>query len=270
MVLKEIVPDIGKLTPVLFFNLIISKVWKNMGYMENIKMSRKGKEIKIKTRKELNVKNIGLNNLSIGTYIGTLNILYGSQVKFIDAKNRDGNCDYIFSLTEKPFLIETRNKKEYEKLNRIPEIKSFTLKDALRTRLFEIKGNKLYFRGKGIGIIENTLFHLLGNAGILLEKVPEISFNFFRETIKDSGEREKLVLLKTLLQTLGWGLVTISHEKNTVKVEIKNPPHGFQKTGDNWIFLSQAIMGYLWTINRNFRLDKEEVKNKKLELKYSF
>ena len=50
--------------------------------------------------------------------------------------------------------------------------------------------------------------------------------------------------------------------------KIKNPPLGIQKENDNWDFLILTILGYLWLIDKNFKI-KEVGMGKKLSVLYS-
>jgi len=269
MALKQLIPSVvKKLLPQTFFNFILKKIWKNMGYMDDIQLIKKDEIVKIKTKNELNVKAIGINNFSIGVYMGVLSALYESQIEVINVEKLNNICIYSFKIKNEPFFVESKDKKLYDKLNYLPEDKGSSLRDALKSHIFQLKRNKIYFRGRGIGIIENTFFHLVGNWGILLERVSQISYNYFKEIVEESSSKEKLILLKTLLQVMGWGVVTIVKNQNEIIVEIKNPPYGFQTEKDNWDFLIRTILGYLWLIDKNFKIKNVETEYKKVHVKY--
>jgi len=141
----------------------------------------------------------------------------------------------------------------------------------LKNKIFQLKGkNSIYFRGKRLSIVENTIFHLTGNRSILLDKVPHISYDFFEQIIeKDSADERKLTLLKTLLQTMGWGIIKISYRnKKIILIEIKNPPYGFQLEKDNWNFLIRVILGYLWFLDKDLKLVNIESSYKHLNIIY--
>ena len=148
----------------------------------------------------------------------------------------------------------SKDKRIYNKLNYIISPKGFTLKDAFKKNIFHLRENKIYFRGNPLYPVENTIFHLISDSGILLEKIPYISYNYFKKIIKDSSDIKKLILLKTLLQTMGWGIVTIIPKENEIIIDIKNPPYGFQVERDRWDFLINTIMGYIWLIDKDFRI----------------
>ncbi len=90
----------------------------------------------------------------------------------------------------------------------------------------------------------------------MLDKVPSISYNFFKEVVDvDSTDKQKLVLLKNLLQTMGWGVVNIVIRKEGgILIEIKNPPYGLQLEGDNWHFLVNTVLGYIQVIDADFEI----------------
>ncbi|MEE8401324.1 MAG: hypothetical protein V3R86_04155, partial [Candidatus Hydrothermarchaeaceae archaeon] len=117
--------------------------------------------------------------------------------------------------------------------------------------------------------VENTIFHILSNFGVLLEEVPMISYDYFKERIEESSADRKLTLLKTLLQTMGWGVVRILQETPTLSIDIQNPPYGLQPENDNWTFLANTILGYLWLLDREFRIEKMVDSNKRLTITYT-
>jgi len=168
--------------------------------------------------------------------------------------------------------IKSKSKGQYNKLNYIEEdIRGVDLKNALEKNILHLsKGNKLYFRGKFLCPIENTIFHLIGNKGIMLNKISEISYDYFSILIDDESNIErKLILLKTLLQVMGWGVVKIVIKSDTkISVDIKNPPYGLQLEKDKWDFLLRTIQGFLWLINTNFKIEKINEGYKRITVDY--
>ena len=227
-----------KLPPEDVLNTIVKKIWINMGLMSDFSMSEEGDLIHIETKNEGTSELIGKNSFQVGFYEGILNALYGKEFKVVNVRQTKKECSYSFKILGKRFRIEGKKKEEYNKLNYFPHAKGLTLKDMLKNNVFHLKGQKLYFRGRVLYPIENTVIHLFSNAGIMLDKVTEISYDFFNEVIEKNSERaDKLKLLKNLMQVMGWGALSITERKNSIKVKIENPPYGLQKEKDNWDFL---------------------------------
>lgn len=267
------VPDIlKKIPPLLLLNKIMKKIWANLGLLDDLIATKEGKKIIIKTRNERITKTIGKNDFLPALYMGVLNVLFNSQIKIINAFQTKDENQY----NEYEFLIEKGNyprflnkeKTLYLKLNSLPTIEGFSLTDAFETGIFHLRENKIYFRDKYIYPVESTIFHLLGDKKLLFEKLPKISYEYFKEIMKESEDKEKLTLLKTLLQIMGWGVVTIISEKKEIRIEIKNPPYGLQTEKDNWDFLAQIILGYLWLIDKKLKI-KNINSDKNLLIEYS-
>jgi hypothetical protein len=263
-------PKAEDMPPVVFFNNVLGNIFKTMGYLDELSFSQDEKALKLETKNERTVAAIGINNFSIGFYIGALDVLFKHRVEYVDASQEGNKCLYSFRLTDGAFQVNARTKDEYDRLNYLPDVRGFTLKDALVSGTFQMKENKIYFRGKSIGGIENTQFHVLSNGKIMIDSVPEIAYEYFKNVTKeDATQEERLVLLKTLLQTLGWGVVTTVFKDNEITIEIHNPPHGLQLDKDNWDFVVMTILGYLWLIDKNILLKKQEYKENKLRLFFS-
>lgn len=275
LAIQHTTPQILKKVPLFFFNTVMKKVWINLGLIDNLSVSKNRNIIKIETENEVPTRIIGKNKFMIGSYIGILNVLFNSRVNCIEALQTKKHCEYIFEIENKPFALpECKEKKVYINLNRFINTEGFieglTLKDLLKKRIFHLgENNKLYFRGKSIIFGENTLPHLMGNSQILLEKIPNISYDYFKEIIKEnSTHEEKLFLIKILLQVMGWGITKIIKNKENVHIEIKNPPYGLQLEKDNWEFLIRTILGYLWLLDKKFRVKNVNEYHKKLTITY--
>lgn len=269
--IQNVVQPIFKKAPLFFLNTIMRNVWSNLGLIDNIEVTKDRNIIKIETKNEVPTRIIGKNNFIIGSYVGILNILFNSHVECFKASQTKKYCYYVFNIKYKPFIVSSyKEKRVYDKLNQSKNIEGFTLKDLLKKGIFQLKeDNKLYFRGKSIIAGENTLAHLIGNSKLLLEKIPHISYIYFKEIIKESTDEEKLLLIKTLLQAMGWGTLKIIETKKNVHLEIKNPPHGLQLEKDNWEFLTRTILGYLWLLDKKFIVRKVNEQYKKLIITYS-
>jgi hypothetical protein len=262
-----------KLSPSIYFNVVAKNVWTNIGLMDFIHATKNGSIIKIETKNESITRIIEKNSFPVGFFTGILNVLFKSQIEHISKTQTKESCEYIFKIMNKPFgIISAKEKRVYDSLNYLLTIEGFTLKDALKKNILELKKmNKIYFRGKIIFPIENTVFHIIGNKSILLEKVPFISHKYFDEIIKkDTTKERKLALLKTLLQVMGWGIVEILiKNKKEIVVEIKNLPYGLQVEKNDWEFLIGTILGYLWLLDKNLEITNIKEAYKKLIITYS-
>jgi len=254
---------ISKLPLEIFLNDFMSEMWSGLGLMDEFNFSRNGDEISIKTRNEGVTRIIGPNNGMLGFYAGILEVLYNSGAQPLSSQQSRNQCTYLYKLKGETKLLESKTKEQYNKLNKIPENRGFNLKQALKRDIFTLtENNKIFFRGKFLCPIENTIFHLIGQKKIMLEGIPEISFNYFNGLVdNDSSLEDKLRLLKTLLQVMGWGLLSISLDNDGVVVNIYYPPYGMQKEQDNWLFLSKTIQGFLWLHDRSYAV-KEVISDK--------
>lgn len=271
LIIKLLVPaPLKKLPPSIVLNRVMKKIWVNLGLMDDFYFVKKGDIIKIKTKNEGVTRIIGENRGMVGFHTGILNSIFNCQVDCVKAEQTKKLCGYTFKLKNEPFSIESRTRDEYDKLNFLPPVEGYTLKDMLEKGVFKLKGNLICFRERTLIPVENTIFHIIGNQAILLEEVPRISWSYFKEIVgMDASDEKKLALLKTLLQVMGWGIVTIVLEEDAVSMEIKNPPYGLQSGKDNWIFLINVVLGYLWLLNDKFKVEKIDEGHKKLSIIYS-
>lgn len=272
LVFVTLMPSMLKKMPsMLLLNNIMKSVWINLGLIDDLNFIKKDDTLELRTRNEGLTRIIEKNRFVIGFYKGILNVLFNSEIECISAEQTKESSAYFFKIKnayQNP--INSKDKETYDKLNYLSPEKGFTLKDALNSRtLILTENNIIQFRNKNLVSTENTLIHLFGNEKILLEKVPEISYNYFKEIIKESDGKEKLTLLKTLLQTMGWGVVTIISEEDNITVEIKNPPYGLQAEKDDWSFFINVILGYLWLINNKFKIKDVKEKYKDIVAIYS-
>jgi len=267
ILIHGLVPQTLKKSPSIFLNVFAKNIWKNIGLLDDLKVTIDGDIIKIETMNECITRIIGQNKYAIGGFTGILNILFNSQVDLINASQMGEYSRYTFRLQDEPFeIIEAKDKAIYNKLNHMERTEGFTLKDAIKDNFFQLKKNKIYFRGKLLWHVENTFFHIIGSQNTLLDAVPEISYDYFSSIIgEDVAKDRKLILLKTLLQTLDWGIVRIAaKEGDDILLEIKNPPYGLQLEKDNWNFIYNTILGYLWTIDKRYKIKKVDESYKRL------
>jgi hypothetical protein len=255
----------------LLLNVIVKEIWINLGLMDDFQFIKRGDNIRIKTKNEGVTRIIGKNRAMVGFYQGVLAPMFNSKLELVKAIQGKASCEYVYKLTDKPLTIEGKSHREYNSLNHLAPVEGHTLKNALEKGLFRLtENNKISFRGKLLCPIENTIFQIIGNRGICLEKIPHISYSFFSDIIdKESTKEKKIVLLKTLLQTMGWGIVNITIDGSKIVINIKKPPYGLQQEKDNWDFLFRTIQGYLWTLNENFIIDDIKGDYKKVQATFS-
>ena len=253
------------------FFLFVKTMWSVGKLIEDVQVIKYKNKIKIITTGEGTTRDIGKNNFMVGFYNGILSAFYGKEVKPVRVKQTKEICEYEFSITKTPFVIKGKPKDYYDRLNQIEITGDKGMKDALKLGLFQLsENNRIYFRGKTIVPIESTLYHIIGNEGLMIDKIPHISKDYFKEIINKETTREsRLVLLKNLLQTMGWGIVKIIDKNKKIIFEIRNPPYGLQKEKDNWDFLIHVILGYLWLIDEKFKIENIEYSNKLLRVIFS-
>lgn len=252
-----------KLPKTVLFNIALRHIWTNVGLLDDFEYARKGEIITLRTKGESFTRDIGGNRFMVGQYAGVLEGLCEHKVKCVEANQTKGSCEYKYVLGSSP-KEETEHKsvEEYTALNKI-QMKGrggFTLKEALRKNILQLReNNRIYFRGMYLLNSENTLMHLLGNYGPMLEEfVPHISQKSFMEILgKPGNKRERLHLLKNLLQVMGWGIIDILTNDEVMKIQITYPPHGIQAEEDNWDFLVYTILGYLWLIDEGYGIDSK-------------
>jgi hypothetical protein len=268
---KQLVPKNLKKLPFSLLFPFLKRMWINLGLMDDLNVIKSKDIIKIETKNEGVTRIIGKNKCLIGFYNGILSTLFNSQIECIEALQTKEYCNYVYKIKDERFrIIKSKEKEVYDKLNQLPKLKGTTLKDALKANLFQLKNNRVYFRGKPMWYVENTGFHILSNRGILLERIPPISYNFFKQIIKkNSSDTGKLNLLKTLLQSMGWGIVRIINKNDRILFEINYLPYGLQSEKDNWSLLTNLICGYLWLIDENFKVENIKEFYKKLVITYS-
>lgn len=268
---KLLIPSgMKQLSPPVLLNNVAAAVWQNLGLMEDFDLSEKGDILYVMTLGEAATRKAGINEFMVGFHEGVLGILYHCQVECIDFNQGEKHCEYTFKRKDESFDVDGKNKSLYDQLNKWVNLEGFTLNDALRSNLFQMdKNNTLKFRNTEIIPLENTLFHLMSNRPMLLDRLPGIAHAYFRHLIDPaSTDKKKLVLLKTLLQTMGWGAIKIIVKDKTIIIEIKNPPYGLQKEKDNWSFLIRTVLGYLWTLDQGYHLGEVKEDRRRFTVSY--
>lgn len=268
LIVKQLVPPFMKKKPSFTVNRIMKEVWTSYGILDDLHLEKHDKIITLTTRNEGVTRVIGPNKLIPGAYRGVLNILFNSDLDVIDAYQKKELCEYRYKITDRPFNIYGRDRTEYLSLNAIPKkAKGYDIKNSIRTGIFTIKGNKIYFREKLLPIFEPTIFHIIGNTNLCLNELPPIAHKYFLKMIhRDSSSFEKLNLLKNLFQAMGLGIMNIVITTEGIIIEINYPPYGLQSERDNWNVISNVILGYVWMINMDFRILKTHEYNRKISI----
>lgn len=254
----------------LLVNRVFNAVWKNSGNFDDVHILRDGDLMTFTSKNESITRIIGKNSFYEGIAKGFSGVIFDSNAELVEAK-QGPTSKYVVRLIPGNYEYQHKPRETYRKENALPAVSGFTLSDALKSGVFTLsEDNKIRFRGKLIWYVENTLFHLIGNEGILLDRVPHISYDYFKGLVEsDSKPEDKLQLLKTLLQVMGWGIVTISIGEKETKVCIKNLPSGFQLEPNNYNFLANTILGYMWLINKKTKITKTSLSSNVLTLTFS-
>lgn len=243
---QQLVPAFIRRLPYSISSKLIKNLWTSFGLMDNFSARQDGNRIYITTKNEFVTRSIGRNAFMAEFFSGCTNSFFGSSADIIESHQTKGESRYAFELSNKKLEVVAKDKNHYTRLNTLSDEEGFTLKDALQQDILQLRANRVFFRGLPILPIENTLFHLFGDADILFGKIPAISYNRFREAIDgDTPIEKRFALLKTLLQAMGWGNMQVVMRGRNVQIEIKNLPHGLQASPDNWKFMSMVILGYL-------------------------
>jgi len=254
---KSFLPSIlTRLPEAVVFGVLLKRAWIHIGIVQDVSISRDGPLLRVSTKGETVTRLIGKNSFLPGFYAGAFSGILGSRVRLVSSIQAKDGAEYVFESTAEPVSISGKSKDAYNKLNFPSGSKGFGLDDALRRNLFQLKeDNHVYFRGKPLTTAENTIFHLLRGKALLVGELHRISYVYFKGLVKaDTRPEEALVLLKSLLQGMGWGVVHIRSSGRMVCVEIKNPPYGLQSESDNWGFLANSILGYLRVMDKKLKL----------------
>ncbi len=268
----NVIPEkIKSLPPLFILNDLMRKIWMNLGLTSDFRVFQEGNKLVVNSRNEGITRIIGQNRFVGGTLHGIFGVLFKRDVKSIEVKQSIEKSEYIFQLQDKTFMgYASKGKKRYDLMNSVATVEGFNLKSALNNKTVVLsEDNRIYFRGRPLWYVENTLFHLIGNADIIMDEVPEISYKYFIDFVEETTVERKLSFLKNFLQMMGWGLVNIIFEKGDITLEIRNPPYGLQIERDNWSFLLNVILGYLWTIEKNYKMTDVREVPKNIFVKYS-
>jgi hypothetical protein len=256
----SLLPDLLKKVPItVFLNNLAKKIWINLGLVDDLHCEKSGDRIIIETKNEYVTRIIGENEFAVGLFAGSLSAFTNKEIKCTPISQTLNSSSYKCVIGKRVWNPpKSKTKREYEKMNYFPPTKGFTLKDALKKNIIYLDKNIPCFRGKSIIPIESTFFHLVANQGLEMEKVPQICYNFFNEIIdKNTSKEKRLELLKNLLRMMGWGHVSFLFGKN-ITLMIKKPPYGLQLEKDNWDFIVNVILGFLWTLDRKLKIETKE------------
>lgn len=242
------------LPPEFLVNSVLGPMWANIGSLDSIKLAKHGDRLELETTNENVTRNIGKNQFMAGAFAGALEALFKRKVEPLGCSQTKSRSRYAYALTASPIAANAKSTQDYDRLNQLTAPSGFTMADCLRKGIFSLKGNTVYFRGKCLSVSENTIFHLAANRNLLMPAVEKVSRGYFSRLVSHATLTEQLRLLKTLLQSMGWGIVTISQESRSITVEVRSPPHGLQPEKDNWEFIARTIAGYISAIKPKSRL----------------
>ncbi len=251
LVFKALMPSLAKnIPPTFFLNHMVKKLWNSIGLVESFVISKSGNELTITTHNEAITRYIGANSFTVGCYLGIINAVFDSSAKPVKTSQSRHVSEYTYLLEDtKPLLPEGKPSHVYWNLNQPKEMKGYTIKHALKNNIFRMKNNIIYFREKHISPVESTIFTIIGESGILQDRIVSLSYDFFSDVVAyENSENKILHTLKTLFQIMGWGRMNIITNKNAIRIELAKPPYSLKKT-DNWNYLALTILGYLKHIN---------------------
>lgn len=271
MVVFSITPPLLRKLPLILLLKTAKRMWTNIGALDDLKVIKKDNTLTIETKKEFLSRIIGENEFCPGLFEGGLSSLSDSQIQCIQKTQTEDTCKYVFMLNKGSYKPpECKPKNVYNTLNNFPKSRGFEFKEAIRKGIFIIKpNNRISFREKILIPVENTLFHLISNSQLLTDKIPHISYNFFKDIIDENASKEaKLILLKNVLQVTGWGIVNTEIKRNRILMSIKNIPYGLQIERDNWDFITRIILGYLWNID-DYSIENTGLSNRILKIHYT-
>jgi hypothetical protein len=270
LTLTHLTPDYIRKLPHNLLTLAGKKIWKNLGLMDDITVEKAGGIIEVRTKNESITRIIGKNDFMTGFYEGVLNSFLNSGVDVEEVSQSKASSVYRFRVSGQATVPESKTTDEYYRLNKILPETGLNLDDAFRKGLLQLKeNNRIYFRGRSVIPVENTVFHLIGNRGISLDSVAEISCRYFSDIAGDSGRDEKLRLIKNLLQAMGWGAVGVIIDGKMIRVSIKSPPYGLQAEKDNWGFMCMVILGFLRMTDKSLEMTSLREAARQLDITYS-
>lgn len=265
-----LVPDVIKRLPDSIMSRAMEGVWKNHGLMDSFSMKCGRETVEIRTENEAITGKIGENEFSVGLFAGICSSVRDSEIS-VESVSQGSKSRYVFGLVGGRRPVESKGREKYNGLNFRENTGGTSLEDALRKNVLRLSGNMIYFRGKPMYAVENTLFHLVGRQGLMMDKITDLSFGFFNDVIEeDAGPTERMRLLKTMLQATGWGVVKIISRGKEASFHLFNPPFGLQRGEDNWDFLAHSVLGYLRAMDRRAELGGVERKPASLKISYRF
>ncbi len=245
------------LPPSLIFNML-RKVWVNIGLIDDMRVRIDGNAVFFRMKNECITRIIGANRYSVGGIGGIVKCAFRCEARATGVKKvGNGEWEYSFELERKKYSpLKIKSEEEYELLNRVPKSYGVDLKKAISSGFFRIEQNRIFFRTLSLWHVESVFLHTLGNLGLCLDAVPKIAYAKFKGVVKkESTAEQKIVLMKNLFESMGWGIFKINYAgASRITVEISNPPYGLQAEPDNWTILLLTILGYLWTINKKLKL----------------
>lgn len=263
-------PALKKLGFVRISNFVIKKVWKNLGLVDDFTVASTENKYSITTKDEFITRSIGENSFMRGGAAGAVSGFQKRDAICSKYAQGRGSCKYVVECLDVPFVVAAKKMEAYVLLNSASETKGFSLKNALTNGFFQLNDNKTTWRGQTLLYFENTGFHLIGQRRILLDCLSKVTASFFERLVKsEANASRKLLLLKSILESCGWGKVSVTVGRDGIGFFIMHPPYGLQAEADNWDFLAYFILGYLKLVNKKIVLKEATLQGGKLVIRYS-
>lgn len=253
---REIIPrSIREIASELIINLVVGQTWVNLGIVDDFKAKISDKKIDIEVSNCAIIRLIGLNSFSRGILEGNLTNILGQDLELEKEELNGKIAKCTFTKKGNLEAAVREEKRKALKTNPCQKTGGINLKEAVEKNIFTLDArNKIMFRGKILLPLESTIFHMLGGCNILLDKIPAISTNFFNEIIDKTAPLEKkLVLLKSLLQAMGWGTPTITIYGDEISIRISNAPESLLAEKENHVFFAKTIEGYMRSVEENLQ-----------------
>ncbi len=261
---------LGMFQSIRLLNHVMNSVWSSLGLVRDFSVKKNGDDVTITTRDEFITRVIGKNDFMAGFFAGCIMTYTGKRVEYIDSGPRSGCFVYRYSLGKNTAQARGKNKDVYNKLNQSGRTHGLSLKQAIQKRIFTVSGNRVYFRGKSMIPVENTVFHIIGRKGMCMDKIPAITAGFFRGLLSAGSTTEKrLRLLKTILQSTGWCDIVMTKTGENLSMHITGLPTGLQEDEDNWSFLIGVIEGYVSLLGKRAKLASSGATRREIVMRFT-
>lgn len=247
----------GSLSPEWIVNHFLRHVWKKTGGITHIFLTRKGNLLSMRLTNELITQKMGPNVFTQGSIAGILQHVYRRKLAPASTSRDGESATYSYLLSDEKIIPNLSVKKE-NTLIFFQKSRGLDLQHALQNGLITAgPQNALLFRQTPLLMMENTFLHMIGNEKLELESISKASRNYFFPLIeKESSLSQRVVLLKSLLQSFGWGVPIFYFDENDIRLTIQNSPLPLVGVLFNPLFYLKTIEGYLCASSEEFFLKK--------------